>query len=332
MPRQNNGPHLWADKRTGIWHVRWFEARRARTRSASTRDRAKAEEYLAHFLLEMRRPDLGQNATIGAILDLWLAHRSRLSQRETAVKVAALKRHVGWLRIEDYRAAHTRSYIAARRKDGCVDNTIYEELAKLSVALRWAVSEQMVTAAPKIVSGIKRKPRTRWLTRDEADKLLAACKVPHVRLFVMLGLHTGARTEAILELTWDRVDFAALLVDYGIKDGGKNRAVVPINDDLLPALREARAAATTRFVIEWAGRPVHKIRDVFYRTAERAGLAHCSPHDLRRSAGHWLLQAGTRIAEVAAVLGHASSATTERVYARLYPEHLRAAVKRLEKA
>lgn len=332
MPRQNTGPHLWADRRTGIWQVRWFEARRAHTRSASTRDRAQAEEYLAHFLLEQRRPDLGRDAVIGSVLDMWLNHKTRISQRSTGWKVKALKSHLGWLRVEDYRAAHTRSYIAARRRDGRADSTIRDELQKLSSALRWAVSEQMIASAPLIVPNLKCKPKTRWLTPDEADRLLAACIAPHMRMFVMLALHTGARHAAILELTWDRVDLDTRLVDYGVKDGGKPRAVVPINDDLLVELQAAKALATTKHVVEWAGAPVRKINGGFQRTVERAKLAHCSPHDLRRTAGHWLLQRGTRIAEVAGVLGHTSSATTERVYARLYPEHLRSAVKRLQRA
>ena len=44
------------------------------------------------------------------------------------------------------------------------------------------------------------------------------------------------------------------------------------------------------------------------------------------------VKAGASIEEVAAVLGHRDTATTHRVYARLYPEHLRAAVRRLERA
>lgn len=332
MPRANRGWHLWRDPRTGVWNLRLFEAGRVRSRSTGSRDRAVAEQVLAHTLIEQARPKLPASPTVASVLDAWLGHKTRIGQREVKSKVGNLSRHIGWLTIADYRPAHTRSYVTARGGEGIGPGTIRAELGILSAALRWAASEQLIPAAPIIKHKLDVVPRDRWLTQDEAKLLLAACRRPHVRLFILLGLHTGARTGAMLELTWDRVDLERRLVNYGVKAGGKPRAVVPINDTLLPALRQAREAATTAHVIEWGGQRVTKIRDTIVATATRAGLQPMTPHDLRRTAGHWLMQAGASIEEVAAVLGHRSIATTYRVYARLYPEHLRAAVKRLESA
>jgi integrase len=53
-----------------------------------------------------------------------------------------------------------------------------------------------------------------FLTRAEADHLLAAHKARHLRLFVEIGLHTGARHGAILALTWDRVDLIERVIDF----------------------------------------------------------------------------------------------------------------------
>lgn len=332
MPRANRGWHLWRDPRSGVWNLRHFEAGRIRTRSTGSRDRGDAEQVLAHFLIEQRRPAATDAPSVATVLDLWLNHKQRIGQKSVAYKVQALTRHLGWLQVSDYRAAHTRSYVATRRAEGRADGTIREELAKLSSAFHWAASEQIIPAAPIIKGNLTVKPRSRWLTHEEADKLLKSCLSHHVRLFVMLGLHTGARPGAILELTWSQVDLDRRLVDYGEKLGGKPRAVVPINDTLLPALIEAQAIATTDHVVEYAGRGITRIRDTIAATAARAGIEPLTPHCLRRTCGHWLMQAGASIEEVAAVLGHRDTATTHRVYARLYPEHLRAAVRRLERA
>lgn len=35
-----------------------------------------------------------------------------------------------------------------------------------------------------------------------------------MRLFILLGLYTGAKSGAILDLTWDRVDMERRLIDY----------------------------------------------------------------------------------------------------------------------
>jgi integrase len=84
--------------------------------------------------------------------------------------------------------------------------------------------------------------RIRWLTREEADRLLSGCGTPHIRLFVELGLNTAARSGAILALTWDRVDLNARTIDFrpdGHVQSWKRKTAVPINDRLLSALTKA---------------------------------------------------------------------------------------------
>ncbi|BAS07340.1 tyrosine recombinase XerC-like [Arthrobacter sp. Hiyo4] len=49
---------------------------------------------------------------------------------------------------------------------------------------------------------------------------------------------------------------------------------------------------------------------------ERADIGHARPHDLRHTYASWLVQNGVPIEEVARLLGHASSAVTQR-YAHL---------------
>ncbi|OYW44579.1 MAG: hypothetical protein B7Z08_06385 [Sphingomonadales bacterium 32-68-7] len=52
------------------------------------------------------------------------------------------------------------------------------------------------------------------MSRSEFDRFYDAVKADHARLYGMLGLHKMARRSAILELTWDRVDFIRQLIDF----------------------------------------------------------------------------------------------------------------------
>ena len=52
----------------------------------------------------------------------------------------------------------------------------------------------------------------------------------------------------------------------------------------------------------------------------RAGVEHCSPNDLRRTAATWLRIAGAPLELIAPMMGHADTRMLERVYARL-PTH-----------
>jgi integrase len=55
----------------------------------------------------------------------------------------------------------------------------------------------------------------------------------------------------------------------------------------------------------------------FRRAREAAGMPHVTFHDLRRSCGTLLVQRGVPLQVVSRILGHTSTAVTERVYAHL---------------
>jgi integrase len=133
-------------------------------------------------------------------------------------------------------------------------------------------------------------------------------------------------------LTWDRVDFKAGLVQLATEDehGNKGRALVPMNESLRAALEEARPAALTSFVIEYAGRPVRSVRKAFQAACARAGLKGVSPHTLRHTAAVHMAEAGVPMVEIARFLGHTNTTTTYRVYAVHSPSYLRKAASVLE--
>lgn len=95
-------------------------------------------------------------------------------------------------------------------------------------------------------------PRDRWLTRKEAASLIRAARTPQARLymplFILLGLYTGRRKEAILSLRWPQVDLHAGLIDFeiaGRKRTFKKRGKIPIPKRLLPHLKRARRRGTS---------------------------------------------------------------------------------------
>src|SRR5262245_55555527 len=105
--------------------------------------------------------------------------------------------------------------------------------------------------------------------------------MPHVKLLVILALTTAARSAALLGLTWDRVDFEGGRIDLNDRarpKSNKRRALVPMNATARAALSEARAAATTPYVIEWAGRPVKSVKRGLAAAGKRCGLEWVTAH------------------------------------------------------
>jgi integrase len=327
----------WTERRgkLGVWRLCWTENRRKRTRSIRTADEAAADQWFDRFIAELDQPARPEAPTVSTIVGGYLQSRDGVVVDYARAKLTAdhIKAKLGWMEVDALRPSHTVTYARQRRAEGRGDGTIRRELTTLRAALRWAQGERLITAAPAVRMPPKPAPRDRWLTREEADKLLAGCVAHHIRLFVMIALHTAARRNAILELQWSQVDPAARLIHFnppGRRQTSKRRVVVPINDTLLPALIEAQEAAQTRFVIEHGRQRVGSIKKAFARSVKRAGLDDVSPHVLRHTAATWMALAGIDMRKISLYLGHGSVKTTEEVYAHFHPDYLRDAARSLD--
>lgn len=203
--------------------------------------------------------------------------------------------------------------------------TVRYELSMLAVALRWAEERGLIERAPRIWRPAPPERKVRHLTRRQFDRWFEGVKAPHARLYVELGIATMARPSALLELTWDRVDFEGGAVDLnprGRRQTRKRRPVVPLNDDALEALKLAYEARQSSFVIERGAKPIKSMKKAFQAASERTGI-QVTPYTLRHTGAVWAAEAGVSMAELAQFMGHDDSATTEKHYARFSPGHLR---------
>jgi integrase len=308
------------------WHI----YHRRRRSSTGCDHRAAAELVLARYIAELGRPQLAVRSISGLLV-------RHLTEREADRRPNAerlrwahkpLTAFFGDRPPEAIGAADARLYARRREADGVAPATIRKELQALMGALRFAHREGLIAAVPTLPMPAQPAPRERWLTREEAGALAAACVSPHVRLFVALALQTAGRAGAILGLTWDRVDLERGRIDLrdpGVAKSRKGRAVVPISDALRPVLIEAHAARTCEWVVEYAGQKVASVKHAFRDAAARAGLAGVTPHTLRHTAATWMAQAGVPTWQIAGYLGHSSPRMVEQVYGHHSPEHMQAA-------
>lgn len=221
-----------------------------------------------------------------------------------------------------------RDYASLRRRQGAALGTVKIELEYLRACLnlRYGRGNNHVWTPPASA------PRDRYLTREEVDTLLEHVSTPHVKLFIILAITTGARMGAILDLTWQQVDFKHRRIDFnlpGREQTNKRRPVVPLNERAYAALEEAARGALTDYVIEWDGEPVKSIKKAIRMAAKRSGIP-CSPHVFRHTAGVWMAQADVPMQKIAQFLGHTSTRVTERTYARYSPSFMRDAAAALE--
>ncbi len=254
-----------------------------------------------------------------------------------------VREHFGALPPRLVTRALVRDYITKRRDNttrpkrpgGVVrklsDGTINKELRIFRAALNWAVKEQWIDRAPHIDMPSGGAARERWLSKDEVQQLLAAAREHHVELFIIVGIHSGGRCGAILQLTWDMIDLEGGFVNYPPETPGSNKrtVVTPINDTLRRALERAREVAVTSSVIEYREKGLKSITKGFQAAVRRSGIKHCTAHDLRRTCGSWMLQAGASFAQVAAFLGDTEEVIRKH-YGHFSPDWLRSAARSLD--
>jgi integrase len=318
----------------GRYYAEWREGGQVRRKTLNTSDPYTASAALKAFVEAVEISNRPAQITVEFC---WNGYRETLGAKSAAKTMGYEGKSIlpffGPSNAEEITEEDCREYRALRLRAGRRDGTVWTELGRLRSALRWAEKKRIIARAPAIYRPPMSAPRDLRLTREQAMAFLAACQMPHVRLFVILAMTTGARMGAILDLTWSRADFEGSLIDLndpGRQKTKKGRALVPMNKTARAALSEARAGATTPYVIEWAGKRVLSVKRGLQAAGRRSGLPWVTAHVFRHSVASWLAQDGVPMGKIAEMLGHADSRTTERVYSRFTPDFLRDAAQALE--
>lgn len=299
-------------------------------RQLASRTRKEAE---AEALEVYRAATYASRPKDPTIAEIWEAYREDLGDKPTATTMGytgkAILPHFGHLRPEDVTKTMCRAYDASRRTAGISQGSIHTELGHLQSALNFHIGKGK---APTLWRPSKPQTDKRILNAGEARALIDAAIEPHIRLALILLLGTAGRVGAILDLTWDRVDFERGSINLRLDDSAtrKGRAVVPMNSSTRAALDVAHRAALSDYVVEYAGGQVGSIRKGVQGAVTRSGIGHVRIHDLRHTAAVTMLASGIPLEKVSQVLGHSNTSITFSTYGRYLPEHMQDAVNVLD--
>lgn len=326
MGRHFGGYQLVKYKWSKYWYVTGGEVGRV---STGKTDRKEAEEFRATLIKELEKRESQSISISDALEDYMQEHAQFLPSKATTEYYSVpIKAFFGETMAEDVTANAVRKFTQQQRDKEYKDGTIRRQLTVLSAALHHARKEGRIPTAPHITMPSGSPPKDRWLTHAEAKRLLDKAN-GHVRLFILLALHTGQRKGAILDLKWECVDLKAKRIDFnppGRKQTTKRRSVVPIMDkELLDELKKVKGRG---YVITFHGKRVMDIKKAFKAACNDADLHDVTPHTLRHTAGTWMAQRRVPVWEISGVLGHSVGRTTE-LYLKHSPDHLKTAIGKL---
>ncbi len=321
-------------KRQKTWWIAITAPNGVRIRkSARTSDKRAAQEY--HDRLKA---------------ELWRIHRLREKPRRTWQQAA-----VRWVK-EKHMKADLRNDIAKLRwfdpffgdlyldeiSRDLIDEVINVKRVDVAVAtanryralirsiLRAARDDwEWIDSIPKVRLQKETARRVRWLTKEEARRLLD--ELPqHLSDMAAFSLLTGLRRHNVTHLEWDAIDLKRRVAWTHPDESKAGKAIaIPLSQNAIAILQKLKGNHPTR-VFTYRGKPVFQTSTkAWYAALKRAGITNFRWHDLRHTWSSWHVAAGTTLQELMSIGGWASYSMVLR-YAHLSSEKLVDAAQRVD--
>jgi integrase len=332
-------------KRGKTWSVDIYLPNGKRYRkTVGTREQAEeVEEKIAAEIVNGKWSLREKDITFGELLPEYFEY-SEASKAETTHSndkyriEAHLLLYFGKSALKDITPKMIDRYKAKRIRDRSPDNkvsnnTVNHELVCLShifkMAVRWGYAEKNPVLSVEKLKVARRPPR--YLSLDEIERLLYACRGTHIYPIVMTALHTGMRKSELFNLQWPDIDFAQRKITIQSKKDWHTKNYKPRTVFITPSLYEMLEHHKIRFgdndyVFTYNGSRIkYSIDDALSTAVEKARLKSddrsVTLHTLRHTYASQLAIAGVPLRDIQELMGHQSSQTTLQ-YAHLSEEHM----------
>lgn len=306
------------------------------------------------------------NHTVAQYLETWLAEvvtpsvrpstLARYRQIVTLHLIPAIGRHrLGKLSPQHLSACYRQ--LSATLSASTVRNAHGVIHSALDTALQWELVARNV--ADLVDPPLVKRDEMRFLTADEARRLLDTARGDPLEALYVLALTTGMRQGELLGLKWADLDLKAGLLNVrrslsrvkgqGFVEqapktakGSRTIALTPIGIDALKHHHTQQLQARLFAGPAWVasdlvfctshGTPIEaqnlRVRS-FAPLLKAAGLPSIRFHDLRHSAASLLLALGVHPKIAAEILGHANVSITLNTYSHVAPTLQADAMRRL---
>lgn len=315
MPRKPAPPRLYLRPDDRTWIIRDGQ-KVVRTGCAEQR-RADAEIRLSEYLEKkhVNRPAVGgksDSVSIAEVLRIYAIEHAPTTAAPhlIAEHIEGLTPYWAHRMVSSIKGKTCREFATTKTQ-----SMARRQLETLRASVNFFHREYGLDPVPAFTMPLKPSARERWLTRQEAARLLRSCRgVPHLRRFIIIGLYTGTRSASILGLSWltsissGWFDLNAMVLHRAgsaERKTKKRQPPVKIPPRLLAHLKRwKRMDGDMRHVIQWNGGTVLRVKKAFASAVERAGLeGKVTPHTLRHTCATWLMQRGVDLWDAAGFLG-----------------------------
>jgi integrase len=200
--------------------------------------------------------------------------------------------------------------------------TVQKDVSTLRAILNKAHREGLLATSPIFPKFKALKPRDRWLTNEEEERLVA-CAADHLVPLIRFAVDTGGRRAELLGLDWRQVDLARKRVVFLNTKNGEDRTVRLC--DRACAILASLGPKEAGPVFKYKGKAIRSVRTSFIAARKASGLDDVRFHDLRHTFASRLVQAGVPLYDAGQLMGHKSLEMVQR-YAHLAPDYQERAI------
>ena len=314
-------------KRGSVWWIDFVAPNGERVRrTTETDNKAQAVELHDKLKAEVWRIDkLGERPRRiwnDAVIR-WLKEQSHKASIESnKIHLRWLDKHLSGRDLETINRTLIDRITETKLAEDVTNATVNRVLEVLRAILRRCVEEwEWIDKAPKIRMLKEPTRRIRFLTREEAQRLLAELPV-HLANMAAFALATGLRRANVTGLRWQQIDLDRSLAWIHPDQAKARKAIaVPLNAEALAIVRSLQGKHATH-VFTYKGNTITQVSTkTWYMALERAGVKDFRWHDLRHTWASWHVQSGTPLFALQELGGWESSEMVRR-YAHLAADHL----------
>ncbi len=190
-----------------------------------------------------------------------------------------------------------------------------------------------ISPVSKITKPREASGRVRFLSDEEREKLLTACKYsynPFLYPVVVLAISSGMRQNEIMSLTWQQIDLQRKQIILE-KTKNKTRRTIPLASLALELLQKHLQERQLHHNLLFPGRIPSKpldLRKAWMAALRQSEINDFKFHDLRHCAASYLAMSGCSLIEIGILLGHKRLEVTKR-YSHLSQKHLSKVVEKM---
>jgi integrase len=248
--------------------------------------------------------------------------RERHYHDKTRYRLRLLQARFGKFNLSEITLKEIQAFMD-ERLDQVKLGTVQREVSTLRAILYKAYREEFLEKPPRVPKFKALKPRTRWLTVEEEERLVKA-SAPHLAPLVRLAVNTGGRRSELLGLDWRNVDMRNRRLTFVDTKNGEDRSMRLSDAAFMVMVHLGPKDSGPVFI--YKGRPVKGVHSSFDRARKKAGLEDVRFHDLRHTFASRLVQGGVPLYDVMQMMGHKTLEMVQR-YSHLAPDYQERAIK-----